>query len=329
VKEQLIKPKKESAVKKLKTREEVIAKESFGADINLKEVLESKEYQKLKKEIYNSISDIIDQGIKDISIMPLFNVLSRLIKERVANVEIPEYVVEKVFWEDVADALERKGVFEDLVVNIMPLVEDREYGEVKAIINLKISSIIKNLNPTDKEFGQAILKGKFYNFLDRKFPEIKSLIMYSEEIPKERVVSGKEGRFSKGQKRWFEKPPEKKEGDEFKKEGKKHKFLPNERYLVSSRSWEVPDIEEIKPGLVIKCKNVLFNFEYKKFEVVDFPKINENDGEYYVDVIFREGKFNKKQKIRLADYGVISYTNGWWNALNRPIKWYQKRKSHS
>lgn len=63
--------------------------EGFDLGVDFKEFLKSDQYHKLKEEIYNSVSDIIDQKITAIDIMPLFNVLVNMIEKKFPNGNIP------------------------------------------------------------------------------------------------------------------------------------------------------------------------------------------------------------------------------------------------
>lgn len=208
----------------------------------------------------------------------------------------------------------------------MPLIEDREYEEARKLVNLKMSKIVESFSPTffksgERGFAVSTLKDKFYRFLEEYFPEIKSL-MNIEKVEKVKEESVKQKENSKISSSIRSHQIKKNKG--LPPKSVRPKIHPEKSHLINSRTWEVPAPEEIKPGLVVRCKNVALGFEYDEFEFIDFPRMGD-DGEYYAYVIFKKGNNRNKTRIKLADFGIVSYKNGWWNAINRPVKWYNRR----
>lgn len=267
----------------------------------LEQFLKSKEYLDLKKEIADSVKIELQNPERGGDIEPL----TRLLDSELEGYNISAVQKERLFWDMVADSL-KESVFETIYKKIYKLIEDGQNEAAEQTINKDLADIIKQLSPTihrklDKR-GPALieLKNKFFEFL----PEVGVLIMGAKEGKKllTKVPGGK-----------FMEQEEKERGDK--------KKPPEHPRFVKERTWEVPALEEIKPGLVVEYKNIKLGSK-SQFIVRSFPGKDTSGGLF---IMADESEPLLRHKVFLADKGIVpSYKTGLWNGWYRPTKWYME-----
>jgi hypothetical protein len=86
---------------------------------------------------------------------------------------------------------------------------------------------------------------------------------------------------------------------------------------LKERTWNVPTLDEIKPGLMIEIESTVSGKGI--MEVLDAP-FQDGSGKWRVSVNDSGDKTIKY----LSDMGIVPYENGGWNDINHPAKWYRK-----
>jgi hypothetical protein len=82
--------------------------------------------------------------------------------------------------------------------------------------------------------------------------------------------------------------------------------------------------QSIKPGFIVEVEDIREKDKKITIEIVGEP-YQDTEHNWCANVIFPDGKDGPLHMIiNLADYGIVPHSNGIWDSLRRPIKWYTK-----
>ncbi|MBI2669699.1 MAG: hypothetical protein HYX20_00925 [Candidatus Yanofskybacteria bacterium] len=282
-----------------------------------KSIQESKEYLNLKKEISESVRDVIEgHGEEDIE--PLL----KLTREQLKNLEPDEVMREKLFWEIAAESL-KENVFEELHGKIFDIIASGNYEGAKSAINKELGELVKKLSPTifknqsRRGFALTVLKNKFLSYL----PEIDAIIRGEAESkqPKTKMPMHQ---FAEQETKESEESIEDviKHWDE---EWDRERPSKNPRF-VKEKTWLTPTLEDIVPGLIIEIENIEFN-KKEILEIIGTPYPSPNT-DLADDLFIRVRSLPQgiEAERSLADMGIIPYETGKYNGWIRPVRWYPK-----
>lgn len=241
--------------------------------------MQSDEYlslESLEREVKESVAQaLVSEEGEDIE--PAM----RLFDQQMAKHQPNAVLREKLFWGIVAESL-KDGEFRKVHTDIGPLLENASKAEaflnknINAIIEKLSQSIFRNLNRRGDVFRE--LKSRFYAY----FPEVGDLIIGAQEGKKPKTVplGGQlgEDEFIRSLGRVFGKDKEPK--------------------WLLEKNWEVPERNEIKPGLVIEILDVE-NDKIHKYLILTEP--------YHHEVIAGLEKKSKDLSVKAREIGGGNY----------------------
>jgi len=294
----------------------------------LKDFTRSREYLSLEREIIDSVQQVMSREVGNEEDMEL---MVKLFDKLLAEYQVDPITREKMFWEVIGTAL-KDNVFEEISRAVEKPIEDSKYDEAEQIINVRIVAAIKKLSSTifrnlsKRDFARMILKSKFYSYV----PDLAALLKEAgkDKKAKMKVPAGRTEQqtweIGAGPMNWPEL------GQKLKDNRPSLEFQKLTNAL--ERTWAIPNLEEIAPGLIIEIKNRFG--EITVFEILSKPYSKPNDEDRRkVFVKARIDGTTHEEEQNLVNWGIMpmgenfgSIAGNWKDGFIPSGTWYRKRK---
>jgi hypothetical protein len=214
-------------------------------------------------------------------------------------VENSEAEKERIFKED---------AFRELYGNVRKLVNEEEYDVAREKIKEELSLLAgaiggeksENLRRLTREF-EVTLPGEVQSLINPESPEARAREMHKRAERRAQIEAKFGDRSEIGS------------NDEDDSEGsKKIKF-------VAEGLWNKPDLDKIRPGLILKINALDEGERTDSFEIMSDLRENET-GDFYVEV--KDVETGEILNKTLAEMGILPYAaNGLWDGDHRPVAW--------
>ncbi|MGB7957749.1 MAG: hypothetical protein WCF77_02815 [Minisyncoccia bacterium] len=238
------------------------------------------------------------------------------------------------------EEMAKQDTFDELRKKIDELVEKEQYGDAEGEIKKELSALSgmfggdpsERLRKLRVEF-EATLGPETRELINPEGPQLRGRIaaQHAERL-------GREIERSKKEAAWIEsgsKEPEENIAENLQRSKEEATDEAAESKFVKERSWDIPTMDEIRPGLVLSVSSLQgktpadrerkpgvrgWHMEY--YEVKTRP-IVDGDKDLFVEVIdMSTGEIVDKT---LAEFGILPYkANGMWDAEHHIVGWIHK-----